>query len=247
VTVAPRHGVALSVVMPAFNEEAVIGGVLADVRRLILDAVPTAELIVVDDCSTDDTAKFATEMAEGDRRITLISNPRNVGHGPSLRRGLDTASGEWLLLLDSDGQLDLADFADMWERRSDVDLLVGHRVERDDPRHRLVLTRFVNAFASLAARRSITDANVPFKLVRRSLYEHLRPAIPARTFAPSMLLAIGGYRSGARVEVIPVSHRARPAGSSSLHPVRLAKAVATATAQTLRYAIVSVPPYPAAQ
>jgi glycosyltransferase involved in cell wall biosynthesis len=239
---SPRN-LELSVVMPAFNEELVIRDVVEDTRRLVLDDVAASELIVVDDCSSDGTAKIVGEMAERDLRVTLISNPRNVGHGPSLRRGLDTAKGDWLLLLDSDGQLDVADFARMWERRNDADLVIGRRVERDDPLHRLVLTWFVRLAASWAARAWIVDSNVPFKLVRRSLYEHLRPTIPERTFAPSLLLAVDAYRARARVVVVPVAHRARPAGTSSLHPVRLVRAVATATTQTLRHALVSVPPY----
>jgi glycosyltransferase involved in cell wall biosynthesis len=237
--------VELSVVMPAFNEELVIRDVVEDTRRLVLGAVAVSELIVVDDCSSDDTAKIVAEIAEGDPRVTLISNPRNVGHGPSLRRGLDAATGDWLLLLDSDGQLDVADFAGVWARRNVADLVIGRRVQRSDPSHRLVLTWFVRLAASSAARTWIVDSNVPFKLVRRSLYEHLRPIIPENSFAPSLLLAVGAYRARARVEVVPVSHRARPAGASSLHPVRLARAVATATTQTVRLALVSVPPYQA--
>jgi glycosyltransferase involved in cell wall biosynthesis len=233
----------LSVVMPVFNEELVIGDVLEDTRKLVLDAVAVSELIVVDDCSTDDTAKIVATVADRDRRVGLISNSRNLGHGPSLRRGLDTATGEWLLLLDSDGQLDVADFAGMWEQRGVADLVIGRRVERNDPRHRLVLTWFVRVLASLTARTWVADSNVPFKLVRRSLYEHVRPTIPENTFAPSLLLAVGAYRARARVVVVPVAHRARPAGASTLHPVRLARAVAIATAQTLRHALISVPRY----
>jgi glycosyltransferase involved in cell wall biosynthesis len=240
---AAAREVELSVVMPMFNEEAVIGGVVGDVRRFVLEAVPTAELIVIDDCSTDDTAKVVAEIAGLDSRIRLLRNPGNVGHGPSLRRGLDAATGDWLLLLDSDGQLDIADFADMWERRNVADLVIGRRVERHDPRHRLVLTWFVRLVASLTARTWIVDSNAPFKLVRRSLYEHLRSGIPADTFAPSMLLAIGGYRCGARVAVVPVSHCARASGSSSLHPARLVRAVTAATVQTMRYAATRVEPY----
>jgi glycosyltransferase involved in cell wall biosynthesis len=235
--------VELSVVVPAFNEEAVVAEVVDDVRRLVLDAVATSDLVVVDDCSTDGTAKLVTEMAARDPRVAVLTNARNVGHGRSLRRGLDAATGEWLLQLDSDGQLDIGDFAQMWERRDDADLFIGRRVGRDDPRHRLVLTRLVKLVASIAARRRIDDSNVPFKLIRSSLYEHLRPTIPADTFAPSMLLAIGACRAGARVVVVPVSHRARRAGSSSLRPARLIRAVATATLQTARYAVRPVPPY----
>jgi glycosyltransferase involved in cell wall biosynthesis len=233
----------LSVVMPVYNEAVVIAGVVDAVQREVLDRVDGAELIIVDDRGTDGSSAILERLAVADQRITLIRNDHNVGHGRSVRRGLDAATGEWLLQLDSDGQLDVTDFATMWARMRDADLIVGVRTDRDDPWHRLALTKAVNLLVSVLARRRVRDANAGFKLIRRSLYEHLRPSIPERTFAPSLLLVVGAYRSGARVANVGVTHRARVGGASSLHARRLVAAVATATAQTLRYAITPVSPY----
>ncbi|MGH9136581.1 MAG: hypothetical protein ACRD0G_05975, partial [Acidimicrobiales bacterium] len=166
-----------------------------------------------------------------------------AGHGPSVRRGLDNARGEWLLQLDSDGQLDLADFAAMWARRHDAELVIGVRTRRRDPRHRLVLTKAVNVLVSTIVRRRVTDANAGFKLISADLYRHLRRSIPPKTFAPSLLLVVGGHRARARVVGVAISHRRRPAGASSLRPLRLARVVLTASCQTLRYAVTPVPAY----
>ena len=217
--------VTLSVVMPAYNEAAVVDQVVRDHLKTIVDAFPRgqAELIVVDDASTDETPAILDRLAAEDEAIRVIHLDCNGGHGPALIRAIDEAEGDWVLHVDSDGQTDPADFPALWAARSSADLVLGIRVERHDPRHRLLMTRVVRLVASLAAGRTLVDANIPFKLIRRSLWTDLRPDMSADTFAPSVLIAVGAVRWGRRIAEVPVTHRARPHGSSTLRPVKLGR------------------------
>lgn len=233
----------LSVVMPVYNEAAVIGGVLAEVAREVLDLVPGSELVVVDDCSTDDTAAALASAAAADPRIRVITNAVNAGHGISVRRGLDAARGEWLFQIDSDGQVDLAQFAGFWQVREGNDLLMGVRVVRHDPRHRLILTRCTRVIVSSLALHWVRDANVPFKLFRAGLFRHLAPRMPSDTFAPSIMLALGSVRAGARVAEFEIRHLPRTHGQSTLRVLRLARAVARSGWQTLRFSLGRMPKY----
>ena len=108
--------------------------------------------------------------------------------------------------------------------------------------HRIVLTRATRALASILARHRIRDANTPFRLVRRSLFDHLRPAIPADTFAPAIAVVIGAYRSGARVADVEVTHLARPHGRSTLRVGKLACRRESA-AQTISFSTRRISPY----
>lgn len=233
----------LSVVMPVFNEAQVVGEVVEGILKHILDAVPGSELIVVNDHSTDESLRILLHVAATDERIRVISNDENRGHGPSVRRGFDSARGAWIFHLDSHAQFDVREFPLVYARRFDADLILGVRLNRLDPFHRLVLTRLTRTLVALLAGRDLKDANVPFKLVRRSLFEHLSSAIPIDVFAPSILLAAAACRSGARVVEVGVSHSARPAGRSKLRPVKLAGISARCCVELVRSRFSKVRPY----
>ncbi len=233
----------VSVVMPVYNEAAGVAEVVADIVRHILDEVPGSELVVVDDHSTDQTLAVLQRLAVGDPRIRVLENEVNLGHGRTTRRAMDASTGEWLFHLDSDGQVDVAEFALLWARRHDNDLVLGMRITRHDPLHRLVLTRLTRTLVSALARHWVRDANVPFKLIRRDLYEHLRPSIPETAFAPSIMVVLGAHRVRARIAEIETTHLPRRHGKSTLHPKRLAIAVATSAIETLNFSRRSVPRY----
>ena len=225
----------LSVVMPVYNEEAVLNTVLAEVMREVLDRVPGSELVVINDCSTDQTAAVLERASASDSRIRVLTNSPNAGHGVSVRRGFDTARGEWIFQIDSDAQVDLAQFDELWQQRADSDLLIGVRAVRHDPRHRLVLTVITRVIVSTLARRWLRDANVPFKLLRRSLFRHLAPYMPDDAFAPSILIALGAARTGARVTEMEIRHLPRLHGQSTLRVWRLTRACLRSGWQTLRF------------
>ena len=214
----------LSIVMPVYNEEQVIETVINDIQRNILDKVAMAELIIVNDCSTDSTPTVLSRMADADHRIRVITNAHNLGHGPSVRAGLDAANGTWLFHVDSDGQFDIADFHQLTPSQDNADLILGIRYERHDPLHRLILTRATRQFTSRLAGQQLRDVNVPFKLFRRSLWEHARHDLAGSAFAPSVLFVLVAARSGARIVELPVTHLKRPFGDSTLRPLRLARA-----------------------
>jgi len=227
----------LSVVMPVYDEVAVIEQVLRE-HRDVLDqrfAAGAAELVVVDDGSTDGTGALLDRLAGEIPGLVVLHQPRNAGPGPALYRAMETARGAWLLHLDADGQTVPHDLWRLWDRRDEADLLIGVRRPRRDPVHRLVVTRMTRLVVWAVSGRRLEDANAPFKLIRRALWDDLRPAIDPTAFAPSLLLGLGAVRRGWRVVEIPVSHRQRPVGRSTFRMGRLAGAVLAAGRQAVTF------------
>lgn len=89
----------VSVIMPAYNAAPFIEEAIASV---ISQTVTSWELLVIDDCSRDDTCKIVQEIAKNDQRVKLLSNEKNLGAAGSRNRGLDVFCGQYVALLDSD-------------------------------------------------------------------------------------------------------------------------------------------------
>jgi dolichol-phosphate mannosyltransferase len=225
----------LSVVVPVWNEEETIGTVVEELDAQLPGWAESVEIIVVDDASSDKTPVILASLADGRSRVRVLRSNENLGHGASVLRGLAEASGDWVFHVDSDGQFVISEFAELWRRRRQCDLILGRRVHRHDPVHRLMLSRVVAVAVSLLAGRRLRDPNIPFKLFRRTLWEDVRPFLPNGALAPSILIAAGAVVRGWRVVEVPVSHRARPAGRSTLRALRLLRFSARGLGQLLLF------------
>jgi glycosyltransferase involved in cell wall biosynthesis len=221
--------------MPAYNEEGAIAEACAEVREWVLERIPGSELIVVDDGSRDRTGAILDALAAGDPRIRVMHKP-NGGHGPALRSGIETATGDRLLLVDSDRQIPLSAFPALWDAvEAGRDAAFGVRSKREDPRLRLWLTRLIRGTLPLVFGVRLRDANVPFKLLKRGLWEAARPCIPAETLAPSLFLAVFARVRGYDLAEIAVPHRERRTGTVSIRRWRLVKFCARAFRQLLAF------------
>jgi len=120
----PTPSPCLSVVMPCYNELATID----EIVDRVLASPYTAELLIVDDGSTDGTASVAGEFLKG-RRGRLLRNPENHGKGYSVRRGVLEATGRWVLMTDADLSAPITEHARLAEavRDYDLDLAIASR------------------------------------------------------------------------------------------------------------------------
>jgi dolichol-phosphate mannosyltransferase len=209
----------LSVIMPSFNEEGSIEGAVREVQQAVFTVVPNAELI---DSSKDRTPEILKALAAADPRIRVIFQPPN-GHGPALRTGLDNARGEFVFLIDSDRQIPLEAFPQLWESAQVSDAAMGVRVRRHDPWLRLRLTWLVRRCVSWLFGVAVYDANVPFKIVRRSVWLQAATLIPPGALAPSLFLAVFIHAGGFKVSQAETPHRERQAGVVSIRRWKLVK------------------------
>lgn len=223
----------LSVVMPVYNEQDGIVAAVAEVQRLVLDHVPGSELVVVNDGSRDGTGPLLDGAAVKDPRVRVI-HQQNTGHGGALMAALGAARGEFVFLLDSDRQIPLDDFPKAWrEIAAGHDAVFGARRRRHDPVLRLYLTVVIRAIVRLLFGVQLYDANVPYKLLRKSIWNEARPLVPDETLAPSLFLAIISKRRGHDIVEIDVAHKERDTGEGSIRRMKLLKFCARGLSQLL--------------
>ena len=216
-------GVPLTVIMPAYNEESGIRAAVKEVQEEVLDKVPGANLLVVNDGSEDNTANILGELASNDSRIAVINQP-NLGHGPSLIRAMNQASGERFFLIDSDMQIPLNCFGELWKLSNSVDAVFGVRSKRNDPPHRLFLSALTACVLGAIFKVKLPDSNSPFKILKREIWEDMNSKLGnERLLAPSIFLAIYANKHNYKVILVPVTHKARKTGLSSLNLVSLSR------------------------
>lgn len=215
--------VPLSVVMPVYNEEGAIVEAVDEVRRFVLDHVPGANLVVVNDGSRDATGPILDQAAARDPRIIVI-HQANRGHGGALMAGLDAARGACVFLIDSDRQIPLDTFGAAWaEMAKGQDGVFGVRRRRHDPALRLYLSALIRYVVNGLFGVRIRDANVPYKLMRREVWQNASACIPTGTLAPSLFLAIYARKHGYNIVEMDVVHKERETGEVSIRRFKLLK------------------------
>lgn len=234
----------VSVVLPVFNEAAVIERVVEDIVEDVVNRVGDGEIVVVDDSSSDETPRVLERLEARYPILRIVRNETNLGHGPTVVRGLDEARHPWIFLADSDAQFLMRDFGALWDARHDADLVLGRRVTRAGSRHRLVLGRIVESIVSRLAGRSVFDPNVPFKLLRRSLWRDLRVVVDDDARVPSIMIALGAALRGWRIVHVSVTHLPRTHAPSTLRGLRLARFTFAALRDVLsfRRRVLRMPP-----
>lgn len=224
----------LSVIMPAYNEEGSIENAVRDIQRHVLKFLPEAEVIVVDDGSRDQTGKILDQLAMEDSHLHVIHQP-NGGHGRALYTGMNTAKGEYFFLIDSDRQIPLEAFGELWTASVNRDGAFGIRAERQDPYLRLILARCIRRALKWLFGFQIRDANIPFKIFKKSIWEQAREIIPEDTLAPSLFIGIYVRWYGFNVAEYETPHRKRVTGVNSIRHWRLLRFCARALMQLMAF------------
>ena len=204
-------------VMPAYNEQDCIEKVTETWMRLI-QKYPGSEMLIINDGSKDNTAQKLDSVKPSYKNLTVI-HKQNEGHGKTVRRGYDHAvktAQEWVFQTDSDDQFIPDDFNKLWEARNKSDFIIGFRQKRDDPFHRIVITKIIRFFNALFFGSYILDSNVPYRLMRRSYLERLLAVIPDNLFAPNIFLSILAKKDGQDLINVPITHKERETGSISI-------------------------------
>jgi glycosyltransferase involved in cell wall biosynthesis len=203
----------ISIVLPAHNEEE---NVLEAIRQALNAAEVVSsrqEVVVVDDGSTDRTAAVTAELAADDVRVRLVRHERNGGYGAAVRSGIGAARMDWVLLTDADLQFDLAQLADFVPYTREAPLVVGYRVNRQDPLIRRINARGWNALVHVLFHLPVRDVDAAFKLIRRNTLAGV-DLVSSGAAIDAELLAKASERGAWLVE-LPVRHLPRVAGAAS--------------------------------
>lgn len=212
----------LSVVIPAYNEEARIGPTLRRILDYLQRRQIAFEVIVVDDGSTDQTVSSAEMyVSEGVRILSLGSNR---GKGAAVRHGVLTSTGHWVLVSDADLSTPIEDLERLQSHAGDADMVFGSRamteshITRHQPFFREAMGKAFNLMIRGLGLTGFRDTQCGFKLIRGTVARHLLSEARVDGFAYDVELVFLASRHGYRVGEVGVTwHNSL---GSKVRPVR---------------------------
>lgn len=210
------HAIFLSVIVPAYNESAriahTISAVVSEIDRLGVEA----EVIVVDDGSTDRTASIVADASRVDPRVKLVQSP-HAGKGAAVRRGMLEATGAWRFLADADLSMPISevrrflpDAASPASDATHADVLAGSReaagaTRIGEPWSRHAIGRVFNWLVKLIVLRGVDDTQCGFKLFSARAAETLFPLQRIDGFGFDVEILFLARRAGLVIREVPVT------------------------------------------
>jgi glycosyltransferase involved in cell wall biosynthesis len=213
----PNRVPRLSYFFPAHNEEANLGGLVAEALETLPTLADTFEIIAIDDGSRDRTAAIADALAAAHPDIVrVVHHPTNLGYGAALRSGFGAARYDLVAFTDGDRQFKVADIGRLTTRLAAPDapdVVVGFRIKRADPLVRTLYARAYRLANRIFFRLEITDVDCACKLFRREALAGLRVESGGAFFSAELLIKLRA--AGRTVVEVGVPHYPRTAGSAT--------------------------------
>ena len=200
----------LSVVMPAYNEAETV----AEILQVVLQQPSVAEVIVVDDCSLDDTFLRLTEFAKSEPRIKVYRHTVNLGKGAALRTGIQNATAPIVIIQDADLEYDPQEYPKIIGPilRNKADAVFGSRFIGSEE-HRVLYfwhsvgNRFLTLLSNMFTNLNLTDMETCYKAFRRDLIQSITLEENRFGFEPEVTAKLS--RSGARIYEVAISYHGR--------------------------------------
>jgi glycosyltransferase involved in cell wall biosynthesis len=190
---------AISIVIPAYNEAEIIGQVVA----ALAGTAPWREILVVDDGSSDDTGAIAASAG-----ARVVRHPYNKGNGASVKTAIRNAAGEYVLIVDGDGQHRPADALKVSQQLGEYDLVVGARTAGQASRARGAGNAFLNRLASYLSGREIPDLTSGLRGARLSMLREFLHLLP-NGFSTPTTTTLAFLKAGYNVTFVPIEAQAR--------------------------------------
>lgn len=204
----------LSLVIPAFNEAAVIGQAVAEAGAALAGLFDRFETLVVDDGSRDDTAAVVERALPFLPHTRLLRHPTNRGYGAALRTGFEAASFDLIAFTDADCQFDLTDLGRLALLAAEFPIVAGYRAERKDVWRRRFFSWGYNVLARTLLGTRVRDCDCALKVFRRGALARLLPE--SRGFFVNTEMLTRARQLGLAVTERPVTHRPRLGGVSKV-------------------------------
>jgi glycosyltransferase involved in cell wall biosynthesis len=203
----------LSIVLPAYNEEANVAATVEQVSAVTGQLGVDYEILLVNDGSRDRTGEIGRELAERIPHVRLVEHYPNRGYGGALKAGFAAASGDLIAFVPADNQFVFAEIDRFLAQIDGADIVCGYRADRQDNAVRRFNAWGWNTLVQILFGRLCRDIDCGFKLFRREILAQV-PLVSDGAMIDTEFLA-GAKARGYRIAEVPVTHLPRMAGEAT--------------------------------
>lgn len=226
----------LIVVIPVYNEEAIIQTVIKDWATTLRDLKIDFELRVYNDGSKDTTLAKLQEITPIYPELTVIDK-LNSGHGPTILKGYREADSTFVFQVDSDNEMKAKYFEALWKERALYDFIIGRReFSFKVPMPRKIVSFMAKKAVHFFYGKGISDVNVPYRLMRKAKFLKIFEAIPSDTFAPNVIISGMAIRQKLNIKTCYVPTDFRATGTVTIQRMKLLNVAITSFRQTIAFA-----------
>ena len=216
-----NHSPQVSIILPIFEEEKTIEGVIVEIVETLLNNLLNYEIVAVEDGSKDQSLTILRQLqSRYPGKIRVAHHTYNKGYGAALRTGIRIAKGDIVVCMDSDGQHTAQSIPEMLALIPQYDMVIGYRTESyQGSWYRNLGNRIYNRFASWLSNFKIMDLTSGFRAMRREAVTHFLPLYPSG-FSASLTVTLAFLKAGYSLTYIPVHVHPRAGGKSKVSVFR---------------------------
>lgn len=215
----------LYIVLPAYNEEVGIEMVVRQWYRILEHKGTDSRLVVADSGSTDATHDILLNLQSQLPQLEILSDTGKE-HGPkviALYKYAIEGGVDYIFQTDSDGQTDPDEFEHFWEKRTEMDAVLGCRRIRGDGKQRAIVEKVVCLLLNLYFGVNVPDANAPFRLMKTELVKKYIDKLPRDYNLPNIMLTTFFKYYHEKIAFLDISFKPRQAGTNSINVFKIIK------------------------
>jgi len=203
----------VSIIIPAFNEEFSLSGVLENISTVLSDNRINGEIIVVDDGSNDNTATKAESSG-----VKVVRHEKNLGYGAALKSGIKVAHNDLIIIIDADGTYPESDIPIILKELDNADMVIGSRTKANTniPTVRRPAKWILKVLAQLITGKKIPDLNSGMRGFHRELVFQYLNILPDK-FSFTTTITVAMLSDNYKVRFVPIDYRKR-VGKSKIVP-----------------------------
>jgi len=205
----------ISLLLPAHNEEDTIEKTIIDFYQEIGTKIPI-EIVISEDGSTDRTKEVLLGLSKK-IPLTLILGQERKGYMRGVKDGLLKATGDYVFFSDSDGQHIPSDFWKLYQQRNSYDLVVGRKIKRQDPAHRIVISTVFHLLVKIFFGMPVRDPDTAYRLIRRRVLDEVMDDTVLLKYSFWTEFTVRAFKKGFKVTEVPVVHKRRLKGDTRLY------------------------------